>query len=302
MRTKLFATILVTIISLNNWANTVISYKSNDYQFYKQTYSGANGSFAGYIKYMDDGSYAVLQTSHSARILLFKVFKGKVEGMAYLFQAMGSKNFITDYTLSNNETYDMSNLQLDYKLSYENGELTGKQYRYHLNGNLAVEVTYEKGRKDGEEVQYYDNGNVYTRFDYKDNKLHDGPVEFHYSSGVVWITGTVANRVATGDWTYYHPNGEIMAKGERGSKISGYSGGVRIDKWKFYDQNGKLIESVKFKNELNPAFGHNRILEKFDVEKTETKSLIEKTKKTELDWNNWITHWPDDYFQLSSKG
>lgn len=47
---------------------------------------------------------------------------------------------------------------LSYEHNYKNGELDGKQYDWHPNGELWVEENYINGMKDGKQYKWYGNG------------------------------------------------------------------------------------------------------------------------------------------------
>lgn len=78
---------------------------------------------------------------------------------------------------------------------------------------------------------------IYTDYD------GDGIVEYNLYSddGSILETGFYYNSKRTGTWTSYYPNGkkQIVAK---------FKGGVKHGKWFMYDQSGRLITEVTYKD------------------------------------------------------
>ena len=61
------------------------------------------------------------------------------------------------------------------------------------------------------------------------NKVHYNNVEFYQPKKIKSI-GNIKDSLKTGKWTYFKPDGKILAKGE-------YLHGKKIGKWKYIDYN-----------------------------------------------------------------
>lgn len=89
-----------------------------------------------------------------------------------------------------------------------------------------------------------------------DSILNDGDHKEFYSNGNIYVTGEFDHGVATGEWTYHHPNGELAKKvtyvqgrpngkievfGEEGKLVARreYKNGLRVGQWDTYSADGE---------------------------------------------------------------
>lgn len=114
------------------------------------------------------------------------------------------------------------NGQLQEEGNYKEGWRSGLWRHYHENGQLAAEGAYRLGLRNSR-WKYWDA-------DGKTEGSRQGTFRAEiqeYPSGVRRIGGEYKGKHRDGEWTYYGPDGTILAQG-------GYSRDRRNGPWKFY--------------------------------------------------------------------
>lgn len=91
-----------------------------------------------------------------------------------------------------------------------------KEERFYQNGNKQMQGTFRNGKKDG--VWYY-----------------------WYENGQLWSEGNFENGLSHGYRKVYYPNRQLYYEGE-------FQKGKAVGTWKFYDEQGRLIKQVVFKD------------------------------------------------------
>jgi len=99
---------------------------------------------------------------------------------------------------------------------FKNGEkepFTGVLYAQFPDGNCESRQEFENGIGEGTWINYWPNGNLKEAGTYQQNKVA-GPIKKYYPSGKLKSEGTYR------DWR------------------------IRIGRWNYYDESGKMIETI----------------------------------------------------------
>ena len=73
-----------------------------------------------------------------------------------------------------------------------------------------------------------------------DSYVSDGPNKEYYPSGQLYVDGQYTKSRASGEWTYYHPNGAV-------AKRVGYLDGLPNGEIQVFNEEGKLINLRSYK-------------------------------------------------------
>lgn len=92
---------------------------------------------------------------------------------------------------------------------------TGVLFAKYSNGQYSSWQEYVNGVGQGKWINYYENGN-YKEIGYYNNNLVEGPITKYYENGNLKAEGTYK------DWR------------------------VKIGKWKYFDEDGKLVNVVDY--------------------------------------------------------
>lgn len=114
---------------------------------------------------------------------------------------------------------------------YVNGQRNNMAYYYYENGNIKREVPYLNDKKQGLGFEYDINDNIISIIRYRNNEIIEQENINHYNS----------EGEKDGIWRNYYENGNI--KDEKiylNGKLNGY--------YKLYNEEGKLIEAIKYKS------------------------------------------------------
>jgi antitoxin component YwqK of YwqJK toxin-antitoxin module len=135
---------------------------------------------------------------------------------------------------------------------------------YYENGSLLLEEEYFQGQRDGAYTEYSPNGEIIAQGQYSDGEkngewkyksgnnietgkyiigLRDGVWKSFYADGGLKFKGNFIQGNAHGTHTYYYEDGKI--KEERY-----YQMGIREKSWKKFDENGTLLLSIAYKNDV----------------------------------------------------
>lgn len=113
-----------------------------------------------------------------------------------------------------------------------NEDSTYRTTLYFTGDNLDKEIGQHRGSSKGYETLYSDNGKFELRHEYCEN-------------GTMGFEGIFYNNKAYGLSTWYHCNGKMKKQGLRFD-------GKEVGLWKKWDEEGKLVDSVDYKN-IPPA-------------------------------------------------
>jgi antitoxin component YwqK of YwqJK toxin-antitoxin module len=147
---------------------------------------------------------------------------------------------------------------------YNNGRPDGIWKWYYENGTILREEEYFQGLRDGAYTEYSKNGEIIARGQYSDGEkngewkyksgnnieegkyiigLRDGLWKSNYNDGKIKFKGGYIQGNADGTHNYYYEDGKL--KEERH-----YQMGIREKIWKKFDENGTLLLSITYKNDV----------------------------------------------------
>jgi uncharacterized protein len=135
---------------------------------------------------------------------------------------------------------------------------------YFENGSLLREEEYFQGQRDGTYTEYSRSGDIIAQGQYSDGErngewkfksgnnieegkfiigLRDGVWKSYYSDGQLRFKGNFVQGTADGEHIYYHENGRV--KEDRY-----YQSGLKDKTWKKFDEDGTLILTITYKNDV----------------------------------------------------
>jgi len=170
-------------------------------------------------------------------------------------------------------TFYFKNGAVEQKGRYERGRFQGLWIWYYANGNTWREESYFNGREDGLFVEYDRDGNILTQGNYISGE-RDGPWE--YQVGDHREKGAYVIGLKEGLWQHFYPDGSLKYEGnysqgnpDKRHKYyynSGllkeeqyYSMGIREKNWKKYDEEGNLVMTISYKNNVEQRINGSRI-------------------------------------------
>ncbi|MDH5598977.1 MAG: membrane-binding protein, partial [Cyclobacteriaceae bacterium] len=126
----------------------------------------------------------------------------------------------------------------------KDGKRVGKWRHYYENGNLKSEGNFLNNKMEGPWHFYSEDGNLKGDIVYSGNK---GSYKEYYANGDVKAEGPKSGLNNTGTWNYYHNK-----KNPDGSKIIQASGdyynGKRTGDWEFFHLNGNISARGSYEN------------------------------------------------------
>ena len=160
-------------------------------------------------------------------------------------------------------TYYYANGKIQQVGLYSSGKLSGVWKWYYETGELLKEEFYIYGQPDGESIEFTIFGNIITKGNYIEG-LKEG--EWYYKVGDQKMTGRFVMDMKDGVWKSYYLEEETLSF--EGKYIQGnpdgkhtyffndgsikeerhYNEGERVKSWSKYDENGKLILVVQYRN------------------------------------------------------
>lgn len=106
---------------------------------------------------------------------------------------------------------------------YARGEdkpFTGILFAKYSNGNYSSWQEFVDGIGQGRWINYYENGN-YKEIGFYNKNLVEGPIKKFYKNGVLKAEGNYKDwRIKIGKWTYYDQNGKLQSSKDFGTKGS----------------------------------------------------------------------------------
>jgi len=98
-------------------------------------------------------------------------------------------------------------------------EFVSKKMTYYANGQIKEEENYQNSELQGDYREYYKNGQISVKCSYNDGKKNGEFFEF-YHDGVVWEHGYFTDGDYDGEYTTYFIDGKIKSyelykKGDR---------------------------------------------------------------------------------------
>ena len=147
---------------------------------------------------------------------------------------------------------------------FNSGRPDGMWKWYYEDGKLLREEEYYQGQRDGAYTEYSHNGEIIAQGQYSDGEkngewkyksdnnieegkyiigLRDGVWKSYYPDGKLRFKGDFSQGNADGTHLYYYEDGKIKEQRY-------YHMGIREKSWKKFDENGKLILSIAYKNDV----------------------------------------------------
>jgi antitoxin component YwqK of YwqJK toxin-antitoxin module len=157
--------------------------------------------------------------------------------------------------------------------SYNNGRPDGLWKWYYENGTLLREEEYFQGQRDGTYTEYSPAGEVIVQGQFADGEkngdwkyksgdnseegkyiigLRDGIWKSYYPDGKIKFKGNYIQGNADGQLTYYYENG-------RSKEEQFYRMGIRQKTWKKYDEQGVILLSIAYKDDVETSINGVKI-------------------------------------------
>jgi uncharacterized protein len=144
---------------------------------------------------------------------------------------------------------------------------------YYENGTLLREEEYFQGQRDGAYTEYSRNGEIIAQGQYSDGEKNG---EWKYRSGNYIEQGKYITGLRDGVWKSFYPDEKLKFKGNfiqgnadgthvyyyENGKIKEeryYQMGLREKTWKKFDENGVLLLSISYKNDIEVSINGVRI-------------------------------------------
>jgi antitoxin component YwqK of YwqJK toxin-antitoxin module len=162
---------------------------------------------------------------------------------------------------------------IEQKGRFERGRYQGLWVWYYPNGNIWREESYTNGREDGLFTEYDSNGKILTKGNYingeKDGEwiyqvgdheergsyvigLREGIWKYFYSDGKLEYEGMYSQGNPDKKHKYYYPSGVLKEE-------QYYEMGIREKNWKKYDDEGNLVMTITYKNDVEQRINGIRI-------------------------------------------
>ena len=157
--------------------------------------------------------------------------------------------------------------------AYNSGRPDGIWTWYYEGGETLREEEYFQGRRDGAYTEYEITGEIITQGQYTDGEKNG---EWKYRNGDNTEEGKYILGLRDGLWKSYYPGGKLKSKGAyiqgnpdgqhlfyyEDGKIKEeqyYQNGIRVKTWKKYDELGKIILTITFKNDAEVSINGVKI-------------------------------------------
>ena len=156
---------------------------------------------------------------------------------------------------------------------FQRGRYQGTWTWYYPNGNVWREERYFNGREDGEFVEYDLTCNILTKGEYMNGEKEGAWI---YQVGDHEERGNYVIGLREGDWTYFYNNGKVKYEGyysqgnpDKRHKFyyptgqikeeQYYELGIRERNWKKYDEEGNLVMTITYRNNLEQRINGIRV-------------------------------------------
>jgi len=192
------------------------------------------------------------------------------------------------------------NGQIEQKGKYDKkGKAQGEWKWFYENGALMREETYINNLRDGVMTEYTEDGKVLTKGEYIDDMqeglwvyetpeykeigkyVNDKPdslwKRYYMPKEKLRYEGRFLNGDEDGVHTWYYPNGRKMIQG-------GYSGGMKQNDWKFFDEAGFNYLTIFYENDIEVKFQGTKVTPTYEESIRDYSSVnSKKPDKTILD-------------------
>ena len=109
---------------------------------------------------------------------------------------------------------------------------------YYKNGKVAARIPIENGIFNGKYAIYYPNGQLLREINYV-NDYREGLTKHCYENGSIHELTNWQNGSKDGNYALYFSNGKKAIEGK-------YHAGKKYGKWLFFNETGKLIETLSY--------------------------------------------------------
>lgn len=196
------------------------------------------------------------------------------------------------------------NKQIEQKGKYDKkGRAQGEWNWYYENGALMRQEFYLDNKRDGLMTEYTEDGKIITKGEFVDDMqegvwfyetpeykeigkyVNDKPdslwKRFYMPKERLRYEGNYLNGDEDGIHTWYYENGRKMVQGK-------YTGGVKQDDWKFYDEAGFNYLTIFYENDIEVKFQGVKVEPTYEeslrdyssiYNKKPDKTILEKDKK-----------------------
>lgn len=126
---------------------------------------------------------------------------------------------------------------IEYSEAYVNGKLNGQKIWYSDEGNIVLTESYIDEKLNGEQRSYYSDGSIKAITRYKNNRVTG--VEFFAQNGKLLHKSDMS--AGTGEWKFFWDNGKILEEGK-------YKNWVKDGTWKRYQEDGTVDSIAVYEN------------------------------------------------------
>lgn len=126
---------------------------------------------------------------------------------------------------------------IEYSEAYVNGKLNGEKVWYSDEGNIVMTENYIDEKLNGEQKSYYSDGNIKAITKYKNNRVTG--IEFFAQNGKLLHKSDMS--AGTGEWKFFWDNGKILEEGK-------YKNWVKDGTWKRYQEDGTVDSIAVYEN------------------------------------------------------
>ncbi len=184
------------------------------------------------------------------------------------------------------------NNQIEQKGKYDKkGRAQGTWKWFYENGALMREESYLDNLRDGIMTEYAEDAKVITKGEYIDDLqeglwiyetpeykeigkyVNDKPdslwKSYYMPKEKLRFEGRYLNGDEDGQHTWYYPNGRKMAQGT-------YSGGMKQNDWKFYDEAGFNYLTIFYENDIEIKFQGVKVTPTYEESLRDYSSIYNK--------------------------
>lgn len=126
---------------------------------------------------------------------------------------------------------------IEYSEAYVDGKLNGNKIWYSDEGNIIMTESYVNEKLNGEQRSYYSDGSIKAITKYKNNRVIG--IEFYAQDGKLLHKSDMST--GTGEWKFFWDNGKLLEEGK-------YKNWVKDGTWKRYQEDGTVDSIAVYEN------------------------------------------------------
>ena len=184
------------------------------------------------------------------------------------------------------------NKQIEQKGKYDKkGRAQGEWNWYYENGALMRQEFYVDNKRDGIMTEYTEDGKIITKGEFIDDMqeglwvyetpeykeigkyVNDKPdslwKRYYMPKEKLRFEGKFLNGDEDGQHTWYYENGRKMAQGS-------YTGGMKQNDWKFYDETGFNYLTIFYENDIETKFQGVKVTPTYEESLRDYSSIYNK--------------------------